>query len=68
MRYSLMAVLVVVALGCLLQDAHAANPNRRRPTIVNYLFGGYGRGPFGYGEVFYNGSYSETRVNNWRRP
>lgn len=54
-RRLLMATLVVVSLACMVQDAHASSGHCRRGRVVNYLFGGYGPGPFGKGYVEYAG-------------
>jgi hypothetical protein len=54
LRHSLKVVLVVVALTCAIQDGHAGGRPRRKP-VANYLFGGYGPGPFGYGDFVYAG-------------
>jgi hypothetical protein len=54
LRHSLKAALVVVALACLVPDGRAAGHSRPRP-LANYLFGGFGPGPFGYGDFVYAG-------------
>ncbi len=69
-RCFLKATLVVVAIGCLIQDVHAAGPPRRR-SVIEYLFGGYGHGPFGKGDFIYNGQCTDnfqakTRVRHSR--
>jgi hypothetical protein len=45
-RRLLMALLFVVALASLVHDVQASSCRRR---VVDYLFGGYGGGLFGYG-------------------
>ena len=66
LRHAVKAALVVVALSCLVQDAQAsgrqASGNHRRKPAANSWVGGYGRGPFGHGEVYYNGWTSNTKV------
>ena len=54
LRRTLLAVLVVASLACLVQNAHAAG-HSRRGRVMNYLFGGYGPGPFGNGNFSYAG-------------
>jgi hypothetical protein len=56
LRRSLMAVLVVVALAGMAQQSKAACRGHRG-GVVNCLFGGYGRGPFGNGYCAYAGYY-----------
>ncbi len=56
LRRSMMAVLVVAALACIARDAQAGNPCCRQ-KVLEYLFGGYGPGPFGKGEFSYAGQY-----------
>jgi hypothetical protein len=59
LQHALQAVLVVVALASVAEDAHGAH-HHRRGGVVDYLFGGYGPGPFGYGDFSYAGSTSHT--------
>jgi hypothetical protein len=54
LRHSLKAALIVVALACLTQDGRASGHSRPKP-VARYLFGGYGPGPFGYGDFVYVG-------------
>ena len=54
LRRTLLALLVVASLTTLVQTADAAGPPRRG-RILNYLFGGYGPGPFGTGYFSYAG-------------
>lgn len=54
LRRILLAVLVVASLASIAQDAHAAR-QPRRGRVMNYLFGGYGPGPFGNGYFSYAG-------------
>jgi hypothetical protein len=46
--------LIVLSLASFAHDAQAAY-RWRRGAIVDYLFGGYCRGPFGYGDFPYAG-------------
>jgi hypothetical protein len=48
LRRLIMATLVVVALASVCQQAQASC-HCRRGGVVDYLFGGYGPGLFGYG-------------------
>ncbi len=64
-RRLMKATLIAVALACAAQDANAAcngscNSNQPRRSVADYLFGGYGPGPFGHGDVTYAGAYSRT--------
>ena len=54
LRRLLMAMLVVASLVSMVQGTFAAG-QPRRGKVVNYLFGGYGPGPFGKGQVSYAG-------------
>jgi len=54
LRYSLKAALLVVALACLIQDSRAGGQPCRKP-VAKHKFGGYGSGPFGYGDFVYAG-------------
>lgn len=56
LRHSLIAALVVVALAGTVKAGH---PPRHccRDKVVNYLFRGYGPGPFGHGDFWYAGWY-----------
>ncbi|HZZ81410.1 MAG TPA: hypothetical protein VFE62_23110, partial [Gemmataceae bacterium] len=56
-RRLLMAVLIVVALASLSQDVQAASRCPPRCGVCDYLFGGYGHGPFGYGGGFVYAGY-----------
>jgi hypothetical protein len=53
-RRLLMAALIVASLACMAKESHAAT-HCRKGAVVDYLFGGYGRGPFGHGYVAYAG-------------
>jgi hypothetical protein len=57
LRRSLIAALVVVLLASSVQNANAAGRPScpRLARIMDYLFGGYGYGPFGRGYVSYAG-------------
>jgi len=59
LRHSWKAALVVVALACMVNDAHSSSRCRPsstcRRSVADYLFGGWGPGPFGNGEVSYAG-------------
>ena len=54
LRRLLIAALIVVSLACVIQKSHAAC-NGRRCGLIEFLFGGYGPGPFGKGEFSYAG-------------
>jgi hypothetical protein len=53
-RRLLLATLVVASLVSMVQGTQAAG-QPRRSRIITYLFGGYGPGPFGKGQVTYAG-------------
>lgn len=63
LRRSLLAVLFVVALTALADDSQAAG-HSHRGGVANYLFGGYGPGPFGHGDFTYAGWTSRTVVRH----
>jgi hypothetical protein len=60
LRHSLKAALVIVALSCLVQGTQASG--RQASGGYHRRIGGYGRGPFGHGDVYYNGWTSNTKV------
>lgn len=62
LRRSLQAVLVVVALASAVEEADAGH--HHRGGVVDYLFGGYGPGPFGHGDFSYAGWTSRTVVRH----
>jgi hypothetical protein len=53
LRLTLRLVLVAFAVACLAQDVQAKE--RCCGKVVDYLFGGYCGGPFGYGNCRYEG-------------
>lgn len=55
MRRFLVTALVVVSLAGMVETANATCPKCAKGKIINYLFGGYGPGPFGNGYVTYAG-------------
>jgi hypothetical protein len=54
LRHLLMAAVVLVGMACMVQDAHATT-HCCKGRVADYLFGGYGRGPFGHGYFPYAG-------------
>jgi hypothetical protein len=69
-RRLLLAALVVASLACVVQDAQAAGACKgcRGKGVLNYLFGGYGPGPFGNGQVSYAGHPPICNTTNCGRP
>lgn len=57
LRQSMKAVMIAVALAGMVKCGQHSNPCRR--SICDYLFGGYGPGPFGHGEFGYAGYYPQ---------
>ncbi len=60
LRRLLMAMLVVVAVGSLVEDSQAScnrGKNCQKTSLREYFLGGCGPGPFGRGEFGYAGYY-----------
>jgi hypothetical protein len=67
LRRTLKAALVIAALACLIHDANALGHARGRGVVRHYL-GGYGTGPFGYGDFVYAGYPTYNwQANTWHR-
>lgn len=60
LRRSLLVVLMFVALASGVEAAHKTPPNCPKGSGGCCLFGGYGPGPFGYGDFTYAGTSSRT--------
>jgi len=56
LRRICIVALIAVSLSSMARDSHAAPQCRSRcGAVVEYLFGGYCKGPFGHGPVSYAG-------------